>query len=261
MGNTLILIALHKETSVHQPSKILLCSLASSDLCLGYSTLVSATCWLSWLLEQKWQTCQYVYLVYSITAFTLYGVSLFTTTAISVDRLLALLSGLRYKQIATVQRVYATVVVIWVFPILGIVVEFYTEDERSIFAASSIILCLILSMYCYLRIYLKLRRRQMQVRQTNLSTPMSLARYRKSVYNALWVQLAFVFFFMPFCVIAPFAYPAVVKEKSLAFFLHWCPHQLYYFATHLSTHFVLLEDQASKASSEKHIEANFLFSK
>ena len=219
VGNTLILIALHKESSLRQPSKILLCSLASSDLCLGFSTLVFATCWLSTVLQQKWQSCQYVYLAYGITAVTLFGVSLFTTTAVSVDRLLALLLGLRYRLIVTVKRVYATVVVIWVFPILGIAVEFYTKDERRIFASSCIMLSLILAMCCYLKIYLKLRRRQIHVRETNLSTPVSLARYRKTVHNALWVQLAFVVFFVPFCVIAPFAYPAVVKEKSVAFFL------------------------------------------
>ena len=219
VGNALILIALHKESSLHQPSKILLCSLASSDLSLGFSTLVFATCWLSTVLQQKWQSCQYVYLAYGITAVTLFGVSLFTTTAISVDRLLALLLGLRYRLIVTVKRVYATVVAVWLFPILGIAVEFYTKDERRIFASSCIMLSLILAMCCYLQIYLKLRDRQIQVRQTNLSTPMSLARYRKTVHNALWVQLAFVVFFVPFCVIAPFAYPAVVEEKSVAFFL------------------------------------------
>ena len=180
VGNTLILIALHiKESSLRQPSKILLCSLASSDLCLGFSTLVFATCWLSTVLQQKWQSCQYVYLAYGITAVTLFGVSLLTTTAVSVDRLLALLLGLRYRLIVTVKRVYATVVVIWVFPILGIAVEFYTRDERRIFASSCIMLSLILAMCCYLKIYLKLRHRQIQVRETNMSTPVSLARYRK----------------------------------------------------------------------------------
>ena len=217
VGNALILVAFYKESSLHQPSKILLCSLSTSDLCLGFFTLVFATCWLSTVLQQKWQSCQYVHLAHGITAVTLFGVSLFTTTSISVDRLLALLLGLRYR--LTVKRVYATVVVFWVFPILGIVVVFYTKDERRIFPSSCIMLCLILAMCCYLKIYLKLRHRQIQVRQSNLSTPISLARYRKTVHNALWVQLAFVFFFVPFCVIAPFAYPAVAEEKSVAFFL------------------------------------------
>ena len=35
LGNTLILIALRKESSLHPPSKLLLRSLATTDLCVG----------------------------------------------------------------------------------------------------------------------------------------------------------------------------------------------------------------------------------
>ncbi|XP_067025675.1 melanocyte-stimulating hormone receptor-like [Acropora muricata] len=219
VGNTLILIALYKETSLHQPSKILLCCLASSDLCLGYSTRLFVPYWISSLLKQKWQTCQHVHLAYILAGGILFGVSLFTTNAISVDRLLALLLGIRYRQIVTVKRVYAAVVVIWVSSFSGLAVQFYIVDEKSIIGASTMFLCLILSMYCYLRIYLKLRHRQSQVRQINQTTLMSLTRYRKTVCNALWVQSVLFFCVMPFCVVASFAYAAVVNRKSSAFYL------------------------------------------
>ena len=35
LGNTLILVALHKETSLHPPSKLLYRNLAITDLCVG----------------------------------------------------------------------------------------------------------------------------------------------------------------------------------------------------------------------------------
>jgi len=35
LGNSLILIALHKESSLHPPSKFLLRSLETTDLCVG----------------------------------------------------------------------------------------------------------------------------------------------------------------------------------------------------------------------------------
>ena len=35
LGNALILVALHKESSLHPPSKLLLRSLATTDLCVG----------------------------------------------------------------------------------------------------------------------------------------------------------------------------------------------------------------------------------
>ena len=35
LGNALILVALHKESSLHPPSKLLLCSFAITDVCVG----------------------------------------------------------------------------------------------------------------------------------------------------------------------------------------------------------------------------------
>lgn len=52
MRNTLILIALHKETLLHPPSKILLRSLTLIDLCIGLLTLVFQTYCMSMTLEQ-----------------------------------------------------------------------------------------------------------------------------------------------------------------------------------------------------------------
>ena len=38
LGNTMILVALHKETSLHPPSKLLYRNLAITDLCVGIIT-------------------------------------------------------------------------------------------------------------------------------------------------------------------------------------------------------------------------------
>ena len=47
LGNILILIALHKETSLHAPSKLFLRSLATTDLLVGViSEPVTITCWM-----------------------------------------------------------------------------------------------------------------------------------------------------------------------------------------------------------------------
>lgn len=39
LGNTLILIALYKENSLHRPSKVLYCNLAIADLCVGITAV------------------------------------------------------------------------------------------------------------------------------------------------------------------------------------------------------------------------------
>ena len=46
LGNTLILVALHKESSLHAPSKLLFRTLATTDLCVGIILeRLPASCW------------------------------------------------------------------------------------------------------------------------------------------------------------------------------------------------------------------------
>ena len=52
VGNTVVLIALHKETSLHRPSKILLRNLVASDLCVGFVELPLVGNCISMLQEQ-----------------------------------------------------------------------------------------------------------------------------------------------------------------------------------------------------------------
>ena len=101
LGNALILIALHKESSLHPPSKLLPRCFATTDLGVGLlSKPLFGTVWMSKVIEH-WNICGFVQTVGSIIVHILTRVSPWTLTAISVDRLLALLLGLRYKQVVT----------------------------------------------------------------------------------------------------------------------------------------------------------------
>ena len=113
-GNSLILVALYKESSLHPPSKLLYRCLATTDLLVGLVTQpLIALCWMS-VVQEHWNLCRYAYDAAHITGRVLFLVSLMTMTAISVDRLLALLLGLRYKQIVTLKRTYTIVANFWV---------------------------------------------------------------------------------------------------------------------------------------------------
>ena len=101
LGNSPILAALHKESSLHPPSKLLYRCLATTDLLVGLvSQPLTATYWMS-LVHQQWNLSRYVSNVVVIASYTLCLVSLLTMTAISVDRLIALLLRLRYKTFCT----------------------------------------------------------------------------------------------------------------------------------------------------------------
>ncbi|XP_022798793.1 adenosine receptor A2b-like [Stylophora pistillata] len=104
LGNSVILVALHKESSLHRPSKLLYRCLATTDLLVGLVCQpLHATLFISWLHKHR-SLCQYAFIADILTTIALGLVSLLTMAAISVDRLLALLLGLRYKQIVTLKR-------------------------------------------------------------------------------------------------------------------------------------------------------------
>ena len=120
-GNSLILVAPHKESSLHPPSKLLYRCLATTDLLVGLvAQPLNALCWMS-VVHEQWSLCRYARDAGYITSYLLILVSLMTMTAISVDRLLALLLGLRYKQIVTLKHTYIMVITFRVFTL----VEFF----------------------------------------------------------------------------------------------------------------------------------------
>ena len=105
LGNILILIALRKVISIHPPTKLLFQCLAITDLGVGLiSQPVMATLFL--LTDnidiEIWKICSQLHSSLSIT---LCGVSVFASTALSVDRLLALFLG--YRHVVTLKRIRA----------------------------------------------------------------------------------------------------------------------------------------------------------
>ena len=84
LGNTLILVALHKDTSIHPPSKLLYRNLAITDLCVGIIVEpLKVAFWIS-VVNRRWDICYYAYLTVYFAAVTLSLLSLMTLTAISV---------------------------------------------------------------------------------------------------------------------------------------------------------------------------------
>ena len=199
-GNFLILVALHKESSLHPPSKLLYRCLATTDLLVGLvSVPLRALYWMS-VVQEHWSLCRYARDAAYITGYVLSLVSLMTVTAISVDRLLALLLGLRYKQIVTLKRTYIIVITFWVFNLVASVCGIFFP--RIIFWYSSLVIsfCLVISFASYTKIFCTLRYHQAQVRdqqQLSQTNALNMARFRKAVYSALWVQLVLVVCYVP----------------------------------------------------------------
>ena len=114
LENALILAALHRESSLHPPSKLLYRNLAITDLGVGMVVVpLRMAYWIS-VVTKSWDICYYTDLICYAAGYVICIVSLSTLTVISVDRLLALKLGLRYKQVVTYKRMRTTVFAIWI---------------------------------------------------------------------------------------------------------------------------------------------------
>ena len=129
----------------------------------------------------------------TLAAYTFCGVSLLTLTAISVDRLLALLLGLRYRQVVTVKKTYIAILAFWIVSVVGVPAS---TAIREYVHYTGTALRLAITIVAYSKIFFRLRHNQIHrihpLPGESQAIQMNTARYRKAVYSALWSQAALV---------------------------------------------------------------------
>ena len=212
LGNALILVALHKVTSLHPPTKLLFRCLAVTDLCVGLVTqpLHVIVFYLPYIADINWDVVHNVAKVYIPLSCLLCGVTLLVSTTISVDRLLALSLGLRYRQVVTLRRIRVVAISIWLAGAsLALLSYFWNDPLSPTIGAALTLTAVIISVFCYTTIYVRLRQNQAQIRHhvhqrqptRGESAPLNIARFKKTVSSIAWVQLALVVCYIPFGVV------------------------------------------------------------
>ena len=229
IGNALVLVALRKKSSLHPQSKILFRCLATTDLCVGLISEPLAVAYWIFLLREDWILCRLAIDTCLIVSFVWGLMSLLTIAAISVDRLLALLLGLRYKQVVTLKRTYVLIGTFWVVSTLG--ATLYLIDHLITFWFCHVIIPLSVttSVVSYTTIFYTLHHHhnhhhhQSQIpdhgqeRQQNQQIPPNIPRYRKAVLSIIWVQLALGVCYLPYGIVtAVLSYSPMTSSKFLA---------------------------------------------
>ena len=210
LGNILIIVALQKAPSLHPPAKVLLGCLASTDLCVS---LIAQPVYVYLILSPEHSKhCYYSGILSNTTGVIFCGVSLLTLTAISVDRLLALSLGLRYRQVVSLRRIWALVVAFWLSSTALAIILLFNSLVAIYIMCILVVLCIVTSTFCYTKIYLTLRPHQTQVhghvhqgQPNGGGIPLNIARYRKTVFSSLSVQIALVVCYLPYFIVAIFA--------------------------------------------------------
>ena len=181
LGNILILIALRKVTSIHPPTKLLFQCLAITDLGVGLISqpLMATVMLLVDNIDIKIVNIMFAHL-FSSLSITFCGVSVFASTALSVDRLLALFLGLRYRHVVTLKRIRAVLACGCLALLLTVLVWNFRTKSARIMITIFLTLCLIILLFCYRKIVLRLRQHQSSVRDNAQQTRTSEHR-RKSI--------------------------------------------------------------------------------
>ena len=252
----MIIVALQKVSSLHSSSKLLLRCLAYTDLCVG---LILQPLYIRYLLStENSKYCYYFEPITYILAAVFCGVSLSTLTPISVDRLLALLLGLRYRHALTLRRVQVLVVLVWLYNGATAMRYLYNDILTVAIICTGLLLCLITSTFCYTKIFIVVHHHHIHVQVhddddqeecNKVGTHINIARYKKTVSSAIWVQIALVVCYLPFGIATMVVYLSDTYPPFLA--LAW---ELTLFLLTLNSSLnpisLLLENQRSKTSSE-----------
>ena len=156
LGNSLVLAAILRSSAIRSTAMIMLSSLAVSDLLVG---LVAQPCYLAALLRTGNLTTG----MSVIVGFSVSGVTLWTTTAISVDRFLALHYHMRYPVLVTKSRVKHIVLTIWLINVPLSALYLWKEREYKLTIATTTVICLTVSTFSYILIYRVVRRHSLQM--------------------------------------------------------------------------------------------------
>ena len=217
LGNALILVALRKDSSLHPPSKLMFRCLAVTDLCIGVSSQSFYVIQLLSITHKRVKLCYTMVSINEITTSVFCGVSLFTLTAISVDRLVALRLGLRYTQVwqvITLRRTRGILIVIWILNItIFCLRRFWKYVLISRVISGLIYLSLAVAALSYLKIYVILRRHRIELQDVAQQgkpnrrgmSPLNMKQYKKTVSMGLCVQLVLVACYLPYAIVVAVA--------------------------------------------------------
>ena len=211
--NILTIHAIRKTLSLPKPLKILLLSLAASDLGVG---LLAQPLYIAVMIKQLQKNTESSSFYSTSIAFetitVMFGYSsFFTVVAISFDRFLAIHLHLRYQELVTHKRVVAVVMSVWVLSIFLSLIRSWiadTEIPKLKMVITFILgLCFISTTIIYSIIYITVQRhtdhiQALQVQQVAESGEIphanhAVARHMKTALSTFYVYVVFLVCYLP----------------------------------------------------------------
>ena len=161
-GNVLVLAAVWRNPSLRTPSTILLCSLAVSDLFVGFLVL-PVNIAIALVPLSRSSSDPRLSQASVVLTFQLCGVSFDTMTAISVDRYLALRYHMRYPNMMTSRRATCVAATFWCKNVILSLLSIWKENAILLVVVVFVALCFFISLITYSAIYRIVRHHQHQI--------------------------------------------------------------------------------------------------
>lgn len=211
-GNLLIISAIWKTPSLQNPSNILFCCLASTDLGVGLIAQPSYAVYEFAQLEKHFWSACVGRLIADSVGWTLSSVTFLTIMTISVEKYLALRLHLRYKELVTTAKVITVFSLLWIPALLHALLRPWFKEEfwYKVFMRCLLFFCVgvafIVTPFVYVKIFHMVRHHRRQIctlngvssKRQRQQEQMALAKYRKSVVANLMVLAAFYLSYAPF---------------------------------------------------------------
>ena len=205
MLNIVTIHAIRKTSSLPNPLRALLLSLAFSDVGVGLLSQPFYTSVLVKWLQQNNPGCN-TYLILFVIACVFSLASFLGVVAISVDRFLAVHLHLRYQELVTHKRVVAVVVSIWLLSVFLPLMMVWAPLSVDIFLLIKFtlgVIGLLLTTVIYIRIYFAVRRlknhfQALQVQQVAENSEIAnFARLVKSAVGIFYVYITVLVCYAP----------------------------------------------------------------
>ena len=204
--NIVTIIALRKPLTIPRAVKILLLSLAVSDLGVG---LLVQPLYITRLVMMIKQNTQTLYFEITLNSFYATGTflsyaSFFGVVALTADRYLAVHFYLRYQELVTQKRVVAVAISNWILSAILMLLSIWIPNVATIISVPVESVCYLTTAFFYFKIYLAVRHHsnqihvlQAQLAQNNEGDMTNAARERKAAVGTFYVYLVFLICYLP----------------------------------------------------------------
>lgn len=227
-GNAAIIFALQKASSIPTTAKILMQSLAVTDLSSGFFTHPLYIAVVARIRQShECKHVQEVLMAFFVISAVLVSVSFQVVTLIGIDRFLSITLHLRYNQLVTPKRIIAVVASAWVFTLSLVFVVVFIEIRVGeivllvVGYAGMLSLCIVnFKVYSVARRHQAIIQSQAQVTAHHLSNTTNSARNVNLAFKVLYVFLVFLFCNLPYWIILTvllISGPNVVLQGTIQF--------------------------------------------